>query len=875
MTNKVNIKYVQRAINGLAENHLYRQSVLFNKDCNKKFILPIFKSDFAKLVENRRPGYKLVNIIGKDKIDNRNDKFTMKCTLHDTKFETNWRYYCSDANGSVFCPICAISSGSDLYTYFITDLILKNHEVHPYNLIYDEKDKNIQISLDVESNINKKNGIEYFKISCFNCGQGYYEKKSLSNRLYDVPLNAYPNGTCEVCSKNKGGSKSSITPEELTLIFKKIDAKVEYQNPNILNEKVTLYKIIFSNGYSRSNIKQATINKWKLKIQNNTFNIETIRKDIEEENSLLRKYNKLKIDAENQNCILISSFEEYKTKQKDDLEYKCNITHKKFKKDSTSLYHIILKMRTEYDLVLRVEIYGGKLVNGEQYCDPLKKLKFECKYGHEFEKTPAKVLFSGEWCPQCNTKLLSENIVRNIFENIFNAKFPNTKVPFLYYTKTGNLLTLDGYNEELKIAFEHQGVQHKEVKEHIHGKDEEEANKKVKETQERDAFKVKRCDEKEVILVVIDQIKLEQRDHELFNSIEDVITKYGIVIPKYERNYDAIAAAYRNTNIVEFYKKLLENEEYTILDILPPDPNGKKRVSAEDSTISASCKNSKHESFEKVVSTLRHNLKDKILFCPLCHRENKIKKTLEKNKEAWKSFRYVVKELGFKIISHGVSLNELLPTLEARLECKTCNSQRNYNFNDFYNNATSGKLRNLVETDEKIKEPFYRKLFFEFKKDGKVSSPCGCHSRANDTKQEVIDLLASINNNKEFDESRKGFILDENSSNFYKDQIILTKGDIVFNTTLNKLVYYEKNHGIYYESNISSPKRICNIQLLKEKNIQEYNNTIAEINNTIKKINQHHKSICEVTFNPNESVIQNKNAYIISLILPNGTTVKA
>lgn len=52
-----------------------------------------------------------------------------------------------------------------------------------------------------------------------------------------------------------------------------------------------------------------------------------------------------------------------------------------------------------------------------------------------------------EWC-------------RNYFESKFRAQFPNTRPSFLKNHKTGHNLELDGYNPEMCLAFEAQGMQH-------------------------------------------------------------------------------------------------------------------------------------------------------------------------------------------------------------------------------------------------------------------------------------------------------------------------------------------------------------------------------------------------------------------------------
>lgn len=55
-----------------------------------------------------------------------------------------------------------------------------------------------------------------------------------------------------------------------------------------------------------------------------------------------------------------------------------------------------------------------------------------------------------------------EELCRDIFESIYLVPFKSCRPNFLKNPKTGRNLELDGYNEELKIAFEHNGRHHYE-----------------------------------------------------------------------------------------------------------------------------------------------------------------------------------------------------------------------------------------------------------------------------------------------------------------------------------------------------------------------------------------------------------------------------
>jgi len=90
-----------------------------------------------------------------------------------------------------------------------------------------------------------------------------------------------------------------------------------------------------------------------------------------------------------------------------------------------------------------------------------------CKIdGHgDFKQRPDNH-WRGQGCPKC-TKSISEELCRFIFENLLNKKFYSV---FIKY-KNHNL-ELDGYNKDLQIAFEYNGVQHYKVTAYIKTKEE-------------------------------------------------------------------------------------------------------------------------------------------------------------------------------------------------------------------------------------------------------------------------------------------------------------------------------------------------------------------------------------------------------------------
>lgn len=131
------------------------------------------------------------------------------------------------------------------------------------------------------------------------------------------------------------------------------------------------------------------------------------------------------------------------------------------------------------------------------YKNSITLLDWSCEYNHVFKKRYGSVSV-GEWCPVCSKfNHLSENICREIFKKIFKAKFPTIKPHWLKNTNN-NLMELDGYNEELQIAFEYQGEQHYQLKSNFWNN----AVDLIKR-QDSDKLKAELCKENEIKLFII------------------------------------------------------------------------------------------------------------------------------------------------------------------------------------------------------------------------------------------------------------------------------------------------------------------------------------------------------------------------------------
>jgi hypothetical protein len=102
--------------------------------------------------------------------------------------------------------------------------------------------------------------------------------------------------------------------------------------------------------------------------------------------------------------------------------------------------------------------------------------------------------------PPRPTSSKGEDTCRKVFESIYKRPFTKCRPPFLLNVVTGSkhALELDGYNEDLKIAFEYNGEQHYKYIPYFHKTKDSFYNQKY-----RDEMKRRLCMEHNVHLIEV------------------------------------------------------------------------------------------------------------------------------------------------------------------------------------------------------------------------------------------------------------------------------------------------------------------------------------------------------------------------------------
>lgn len=185
------------------------------------------------------------------------------------------------------------------------------------------------------------------------------------------------------------------------------------------------------------------------------------------------------------------------------------------------------------DLNKIAESRGGKCLSKSR---GQKKLEWECCFGHRWRAVVSNIVGRNSWCPECSAGLY-ENICRLYFETLFGKLFTKAHPKWLTNSK-GNRLELDGYCEELKLAFEHNGRQHY-IENTIYHHD---------SIQQNDLEKKKLCEERNIVLIVIPELFFYTKIEDLKRLIIDECNKCKIDIPFSHKDIDYEKAHFINKN---------------------------------------------------------------------------------------------------------------------------------------------------------------------------------------------------------------------------------------------------------------------------------------------------------------------------------------
>ena len=306
--------------------------------------------------------------------------------------------------------------------------------------------------------------------------------------------------------------------------------------------------------------------------------------------------------------------------------------------------------RASFDIIsLRIAKYNFTLINIFYETGNTTLYEVECSDNHIFKNTMYNIE-KGARCPHCVTSLnFSETVCRKYIEYLFGRTFNKKKFDWLINDK-GNKMELDGYNEELNIGFEYDGIIHSKFVEYFH-KTEEQFRKR----QNDDRIKDKLCFDHGVILI---RVPYTIKYHKILDYLKDQCTINNI---KYENkpNIDIKELDVFN-NIIEKRNNLFDDKIKDSIWI---------RISNATSTnihMSLQCKNCNN-----IVKILYGNIMNqgkKIPECKSCFNNNKT--DIISNI----AFKY-----NFKLIDKYISSET-----HVKLECNICSNQLSFTPHNLY-----------------------------------------------------------------------------------------------------------------------------------------------------------------------------------------------
>lgn len=192
-------------------------------------------------------------------------------------------------------------------------------------------------------------------------------------------------------------------------------------------------------------------------------------------------------------------------------------------------------------------IYARSL-NGRCMTNEFNSVKdmFEWKCQNESHpswKTRYDSVFTNKsWCPECGIYYQKENQSRKLLEYLLGFPLEKAKPKWNINPSTGNLLELDGYNEENKIAFEYQGRHHYEDNVFKN------ANQSLEIVQFKDKIKSAHCEKQGITLIIIDGRKKRDTSKRMINYLKEILNSHDLKY-KIDINLDEVENIYNAARI--------------------------------------------------------------------------------------------------------------------------------------------------------------------------------------------------------------------------------------------------------------------------------------------------------------------------------------
>jgi hypothetical protein len=194
---------------------------------------------------------------------------------------------------------------------------------------------------------------------------------------------------------------------------------------------------------------------------------------------------------------------------------------------------------------------GFKFLSTE-YTNAHTKYLWGCSKGHKWI-SPYYNIHSGSGCPFCSDKTRGEKLTRYCFEKFFDCDFKKIRPDWMRNPQTNYPLELDGYNENMNLAFEHQGIQHE--------KDCPTSNRFYNPKQlVRDEIKREKCKERGITLIEVPEIGRRLKLKDVVPFLLSEFDKHNIAYPESAKSFQI--------DMREFYAEYMNEKSTTGVDDL-------------------------------------------------------------------------------------------------------------------------------------------------------------------------------------------------------------------------------------------------------------------------------------------------------------------
>jgi hypothetical protein len=212
---------------------------------------------------------------------------------------------------------------------------------------------------------------------------------------------------------------------------------------------------------------------------------------------------------------------------------------------------------TEEDYLEAARKHGGELLEKARTGDMLSL--WQCSLGHVFRRCLRSICNLGAFCTECSGSY-AEMLCRTVVDRLFGKPFRRVRMRGMNSSK-GVPLELDMYNDELKLAVEHNGAHHYESQENWNGA------RGLRIQRENDDRRRDFCKANGILLVEVRELGKRTTIEGLREQIRATLTQHGRTIPSGSTDVDLTNLPVLNESEV-YWREVQEMAHVLGLEVL-------------------------------------------------------------------------------------------------------------------------------------------------------------------------------------------------------------------------------------------------------------------------------------------------------------------